>query len=236
MQAQNNENIFICTFSGCGKVFSSESRLKRHLESRNVHTRFRYYAPTGQQQDVDLQGDIYVDPEDDEDVDEEDDEVDDGDHTAIIEDDEESVEYTEVAQQQDPEANEFSQSVYATEWFPFESEIHKLLNEFYYRIGADISQAHMRDIHNLVEKVVDAKARNPSAGVPAIDRVFNFHKRLRNRIPVMKTTEHTVVVNKTENGRPMEKLFTFSMNAPSELIKLLVANPLITNKVSLLPD
>ncbi|CEP07513.1 hypothetical protein [Parasitella parasitica] len=138
--------------------------------------------------------------------------------------------------QHDPEANEFSQSVYATEWFPFEGKIHKLLNEFYYRIDADISQAHMRNIHNLVEKVVDAKARNPSARVPAIDRVLNFHKRLRNRIPVMKTTEHTVAVKKTENGRPVDKLFTFSMNAPSELIKLLVANPSITNKVSLLPD
>ncbi|CEP10439.1 hypothetical protein [Parasitella parasitica] len=57
-------------------------------------------------------------------------------------------------------------------------------------------KAHMRDIHNLVEKVVDAKARNPSARVPAIDRVFNFHKRLRNQIPEVKTTEHTVVVTK----------------------------------------
>lgn len=142
---------------------------------------------------------------------EEEEEVFDGDHTANIEgeDDDtglEAVQEPDVLEddqaQHDPQQNSFNGNVYRSDFYPFQNEIHKLLHEFYYRIGADISQAQMKDIYNLVCSVAEVKARDPSAAIPAIDRFFHYQTRgSSNHIPEPKTTKHTVVVKKKVGNR-----------------------------------
>ncbi|KAI9331639.1 hypothetical protein BD770DRAFT_375807 [Pilaira anomala] len=124
------------------------------------------------------------------------------------------------------------------EFFPFRDKIHLLMHQFYYRSGADVSQGLMKDIVKLVEDVVEAKLAYPHAKVPAPDLIFNFNdpRRTKNQIPLLKQTVHDVKVQKTVNGQEVEQTLQFSMNPPSEILKLFVANPSLVDGLSRLPD
>ncbi|KAI8640956.1 hypothetical protein BD408DRAFT_403811 [Parasitella parasitica] len=55
-------------------------------------------------------------------------------------------------------------------------------------------------------------------------------------MPTIKTSEHEVVVVKKEGDANIEKTFRFSMIAPSETVRHLVANPATTDRIIALPD
>lgn len=124
------------------------------------------------------------------------------------------------------------------DFFPFRDKIHQLMHQFYYRSGGDISQSLMKEILKLVSDVSKAKFDYPDAKIPAADLLFNYDnpKRTKNRIPVLKQTQHQVTKSKVINGREVEELRTFYMNPPSEILKLLVANPSTTDRLTALPD
>ncbi|KAI8640955.1 hypothetical protein BD408DRAFT_403810 [Parasitella parasitica] len=157
-------------------------------------------------------------------------------HTARTDEDDANDIIYEPIEDYDANENAFQEGIYNSQFFPFKNEIHKLLHEFYYRIGSDISQGLMKDILSLIDKVVDAKSKDANAVVPKADHLFNFEKRKKNNIPTIKTSEHEVVVVKKEGDANIEKTFRFSMIAPSETVRHLVANPATTDRIIALPD
>lgn len=132
--------------------------------------------------------------------------------------------------------NTFEGNVYRGEFYPFKDKIHMLIHRFYYKTGGDISQSLMKQILHLIEEVVEAKRDFPEAKVPAPHHIFNFDKTIRNKIPSMKLTEHEVVLNSIESNETVERVHKFTMNPPSEIMRLLVGNPESVGEISLLPD
>lgn len=110
-----------------------------------------------------------------------------------------------------------------------------LVHRFFYNMGSDVTQTFMTQIIDLLKDVVDAKAEYPDAKVPAPSHVFHYEKTNKSNIPTIKQSKHEVtVVDAEDNGRQLKRAFV--MNAPSEIIKLLVANPQEFNRISALPD
>ncbi|KAG1083732.1 hypothetical protein G6F42_022093 [Rhizopus arrhizus] len=125
-------------------------------------------------------------------------------------------------------------------FFPFRDKIHLIMHQFFYRTGEDISQAVMTEIVKMVSDVVDAKLEYPEAKVHAADILYHYDdpRRTKNQIPVFKPTTHTVIsiTRKSRTNTFNEELRTFSMIPPTEILKLVVANPLVTDRLSRLPD
>ncbi|CAO0790521.1 unnamed protein product [Mucor circinelloides] len=125
-------------------------------------------------------------------------------------------------------------------FFPFRDKIHLIMHQFFYRTGEDISQAVMTEIVKMVSDVVDAKLEYPEAKVHAADILYHYDdpRRTKNQIPVFKPTTHTVIsiTRKSRTNTFNEELRTFSMIPPTKILKLVVANPLVTDRLSRLPD
>ncbi|KAI7861983.1 hypothetical protein BDF14DRAFT_1861905 [Spinellus fusiger] len=66
--------------------------------------------------------------------------------------------------------------------------------------------------------------------MPALDRILNLEKRAKSNVPKFPTTTHQVAVPPTTTTQE------FSMNKPSEHLRLLTTNPLKTTMLSALPD
>lgn len=122
----------------------------RHMRSN--HERFRVLLLSALQRNHSADNSAYFEVGALGDFGEEKAEVDGEQHTTIIEDDDDDtvlqvVEVSDVLEgdqaQHDPLENSSNENVYRPNFFPFSNEIHRLLHEFYYRIGADISQAQM---------------------------------------------------------------------------------------------
>lgn len=130
------------------------------------------------------------------------------------------------------------ESGFRGEFFPFKDKILQTMYQFYYRIGNDISQALMKEIVKLVNDVANAKAEYPGAKVPIADLLFNFDnkKRTNNKIPVLRQTVHEVLIKKQDDDQEVDQTRSFHMNPPSEILKLLVATPLTTDRITALPD
>lgn len=261
VQQRANDRV-PCTVSECNKRFRDQGGLTRHLSS-SVHgdVPFSMYrqVPSAEPREPEITATIprsvrldrivfhaANESSSEEDSDE--------DEPLVVSD---SHEFTSSAREEsdaeanterDTEANSeidadtsaegpFEESVYLGEFYPFVDIIHKKLHEFYYKTGTDITQSLMTDIINLVKDVVNAKTEYPDAKVPAADHLFNFDKRVRNRIPMLKTTEHQVVIKSAPTpGQLIDQSYTFSMNAPSAVLELLVGNSQTVNKIVSLPD
>lgn len=90
-----------------------------------------------------------------------------------------------------------------------------------------------------MQDVTDAKAAYPEAKVPAAELIIfklNDKRRTKNNIPNLKQTKHDVRIRKQVNGQEVEQTLSFHMNSPSEVLRLLVANPLVFNQLTKLPD
>ncbi|KAL0578807.1 hypothetical protein ABG067_008687, partial [Albugo candida] len=97
----------------------------------------------------------------------------------------------------------------------------------------------MKDVVNLLNDVVQAKQEYPEANVPAADLIFNYDdvRRTKNQIPVFKQQTHQVTIQKEDRaGSEVFETKSFSMNAPSDILRFLVANPSTSNKLCKLPD
>ncbi|KAG2192404.1 hypothetical protein INT47_012471 [Mucor saturninus] len=262
-QTENVAKKHVCELNNCGKCFRYPSDLGRHKKTTHRSTetgqsstlKFRTLMTpnnnffNNEQPLVDISSSASVDPvpvnlsdmvfhENDEaryrnSVDEEEDE------DKLLD---ENVTFTEyVGNEPEAVADEIEDQtpiVANGEFFPFRDKIHQLVYQFYYRSGGDISQSLMKDIIKLLNDVTKAKVDYPEAKVPAADSIFNFDdkRRTKNQIPLLKQTEHKVKVQKTVNGQEVEQTLTFHMNPPSEVLKLLVANPSVTDHLSKLPD
>jgi len=152
-----------------------------------------------------------------------------------------SEEFTEPAVEETFEAEVENQEQFQTNgpFFPFRDKIHLIMHQFFYRTGGDISQAVMTEIVQMVSDVVDAKLEYPEAKVHAADLLYHYDdpRRTKNQIPVFKPTTHTVsITRKSRTNTFNEELRTFSMIPPNEILKLLVANPSVADRLSRLPD
>ncbi|KAL9539146.1 hypothetical protein MBANPS3_010437 [Mucor bainieri] len=102
-----------------------------------------------------------------------------------------------------------------------------------------MTQSTMTEVIKLIHDVTEAKKEYPNAKVPAADLIFNYNdpRRTHNQNPALRQTTHTVhIVKKNTDGDQVETARTFTMNPPSEIIKLFVANPSLSSHLAKLPD
>ncbi|KAG2191191.1 hypothetical protein INT47_005852 [Mucor saturninus] len=109
--------------------------------------------------------------------------------------------------------------------------IHSENEDFLPLDSTDLSsERSMKKIMNAMTLLLELKEKDSTLKMPADDSIFNYQRRMKNRIPVFKTTEHTGVNKKTGKNH------SFFMNKPSEYMKHIIADPRQAPKVTALPD
>ncbi|KAG2192019.1 hypothetical protein INT47_008245 [Mucor saturninus] len=113
---------------------------------------------------------------------------------------------------------------------PYRNMVEFLLHALFFGDEDLSSERSMKKIMYAMTLLLELKEKDPTLKMPADDSIFNYQRRMKNRIPVFKTTEHTGVNKKTGKNH------SFFMNKPSEYMKHIIADPRQAPKVTALPD
>lgn len=122
------------------------------------------------------------------------------------------------------------ETIHDTGSHPYRNMASFLLHALFFDDEDLASERSIKKIMYAMELLLELKEENSSLTLPAPDAILNYQNRIKNRIPVFKTTEHQVMSKSTG------EIQTFFMNKPSEYLKHIVADPLKGPKVSALPD
>ncbi|KAI9244212.1 hypothetical protein EDC94DRAFT_667540 [Helicostylum pulchrum] len=126
--------------------------------------------------------------------------------------------------------SEDMETIHDTGSHPYRNMASFLLHALFFGDEDLASERSIKKIMYAMELLLELKEENSSLTLPAPDAILNYQNRIKNRIPVFKTTEHQVMSKSTG------EMQTFFMNKPSEYLKHIVADPLKGPKVSALPD
>ncbi|KAG1441503.1 hypothetical protein G6F56_011452 [Rhizopus delemar] len=92
-----------------------------------------------------------------------------------------------------------------------------------------ISEETVKLILFIIRILYDLKESDSSLKIPAIDYILSYIRRVKNRVPILATTKHEAVNNKTGQTH------TFYMNKFSAYIQGLMRNPIKGPQLSALP-
>ena len=113
---------------------------------------------------------------------------------------------------------------------PFKSIVEFILIALVDGCSVSLSEETVKLILFIIRILYDLKESDPSLKIPATDYILNYTQRVKNRVPILATTKHEAVNNKTGQTH------TFYMNKVSAYIQELMRNPIKSPQLSALPD
>ncbi|CAO3658612.1 unnamed protein product [Rhizopus stolonifer] len=113
---------------------------------------------------------------------------------------------------------------------PFKSIVEFILIAVVNVCSVSLSEETVRLILFIIGILYDLKESDPSLKIPATDYILNYTDRIKNRVPILSTTKHEAVNNKTGQTH------TFYINKVSTYIRELMRNPIKSSQLSVLPD
>ncbi|SAM06253.1 hypothetical protein [Absidia glauca] len=120
------------------------------------------------------------------------------------------------------------QSVNSLNAHPFPNLQTMILHAFIYGDDDMVSRPNMQKVLYLVAVLIKIYEKSPDEfKLPALDALYNYDQRKRNKIPVLDPTEVAV-----DGPNPR----SYHLHLPSAYLKLLVANPSQCKRISALPD